>query len=118
MSLPYYAGRMPPSPISGQTLKSRIVGLPEVVERTHWSKSKIYRDMKAGKFPKQAKNLEGSRSAGWFEDEIDEFLEARRPESSLHGNRTLSNDASKGDVAVLDTHHLDRTKFLPSAMLN
>jgi len=46
--------------------KSRIIQLAEVIARTGHSKSKIYRDMKARKFPQQAKKLDGSISAGWL----------------------------------------------------
>jgi predicted DNA-binding transcriptional regulator AlpA len=107
---------MPLPPISGQSSKSRIIGLPEVMERTNYSKSKIYRDMKTEKFPLQARKLDGSTSAGWFEDDIDEFLEGRRPESSRHGIHGLPEVARQGDVAVFGTHQTGRAKFNPEAV--
>jgi predicted DNA-binding transcriptional regulator AlpA len=46
---------------------------------TNYSKSKIYRLIHEGKFPKQANKLDGTTSAGWFEDQILAYLEALRP---------------------------------------
>ena len=85
---------------------TRIIGIAEVMSRTGDSKSKIYRDMRAGKFPLQAKKLEGSRSAGWFEDEIDAHLEARRPDSEIR----VHQPGAKPD-------HTPRDRQLSSARL-
>jgi|GEM_PF-1867831 predicted DNA-binding transcriptional regulator AlpA len=85
--------------------KSRIIGLAEVMARTGPSKSKIYRDMKAGKFPPQAKKLEGSSSAGWFEEHIDEFLERRRPESSPGATLVRAEEVSQAQAAESDDSH-------------
>lgn len=92
----------------GQPAKSRIIGLAEVMQRTNYSKSKIYRDIRFGKFPAQAIKLAGSTSAGWFEDEIDEFLEARRRESSHRGNRPQPKASRQRDVETADIHCPDR----------
>lgn len=59
-----------------------MIGLEEVLARTGVSKSQIYRDMKTGKFPNQAKKPKGSTGAFWLEDDIDEFIESRRPDTS------------------------------------
>ncbi len=55
--------------------KQKVIRLPEVKDRIGMSKPSIYRLMKLGKFP-QAKRL-GERSVGWFESEIDEWLDSR-----------------------------------------
>jgi predicted DNA-binding transcriptional regulator AlpA len=94
--------------ISARTSKSRITKLQEVMYRTSLSKSKIYRDMKTGKFPPQAKKMEGSTSAGWYEDDIDEFIDARRPKSSLYESQASPKGAQQGDVVNLAIHHQDR----------
>lgn len=78
---------------------SRIIGLPEVMFRTRRSKSTIYRDMKAGKFPQQAKKLEGSNSAGWCEDDIDDFLETLRPERSAKDGSTKAREVTFSEVS-------------------
>lgn len=99
--------------ISGPPPKSRIIGLDEVKVHTNYSKSKIYRDMRTGKFPPQAEKLEGSTSAGWFEDDIDAFLEGLRPESSEPGSGALPKIARTGEIANPDIHHTDRSKLNP-----
>lgn len=66
--------------IAEKHLSPRIIGLTEVKARTNYSRSKIYRLIGEGKFPSQANKLDGSTSAGWFEDQIDAYLEARRPQ--------------------------------------
>ena len=86
--------------------KSRIIGLAEVMARTGPSKSKIYRDMKARKFPQQAKKLDGSISAGWFEEDIDEFIERRRPESTPAATRFPAEEVSRAQAA--DSDHSGR----------
>jgi predicted DNA-binding transcriptional regulator AlpA len=102
---------------SSQLSKSRIIGLTEVMERTSYSKSKIYRDMRAGKFPPQAKKLEGSTSSGWFEDAIDEFIEARRPESSLRQSQPIPKVVQLGDTAIPDIHHPGRAEHNTTVVL-
>lgn len=52
----------------------RIIPLWEVKHRTSRSRSSVYRDMAQGKFPKQVRV--GKRAVGWFEDEIEAWLEA------------------------------------------
>lgn len=82
--------------------KSRIIGLKEVMLRVPWSKTKIYGYMKAGKFPPQAKKLEGSTSAGWYEEDVDEFLETLRPEQSTKDRSALAIEDIQEDVAEED----------------
>ena len=52
-----------------------IIRLPGVMHRTGKSRSTIYRGMAAGSFP-QAVVL-GENSIGWYEHEIDEYIESR-----------------------------------------
>ncbi len=85
--------------------KSRIIGLKEVMFRIPWSKSKIYRYMKAGKFPPQAKKLEGSTSARCHEEDIDDFLEAIRPEPTAKDRSALASEVLQGEVAEADHSH-------------
>jgi predicted DNA-binding transcriptional regulator AlpA len=56
---------------------TRILRLPEVMDRTGESRSTIYRLDKKG-ILRRAKNLDGSTSAGWHEDSVDAYVESRR----------------------------------------
>ncbi|MFP5206137.1 MAG: helix-turn-helix transcriptional regulator [Acidobacteriota bacterium] len=85
--------------------KSRIIGLKEVMLRVPWSKTKIYRDMKAGKFPPQAQKLEGSTSAGWHEDAIDNFVESLRTAPAAKDRIALAKEVTPVEVSELDHPH-------------
>lgn len=79
-----------------------------MMARTGCSKSKIYRDVKAGRFPAQASKLEGSTSAGWIEDDIDAHLEARRPGSSNRLRNAVYNLVKTLDAAQVDPSQFNR----------
>ncbi|MGH8603657.1 MAG: helix-turn-helix transcriptional regulator [Gammaproteobacteria bacterium] len=51
--------------------RRRIIRLREVCDRTGHSESTIYREEKAGKFPRRVQL--GQNSSGFFEDEIDQY---------------------------------------------
>jgi len=53
----------------------RILRLPQVIEKTGIGRDSIYRLGNAGKFPQRVKISE--RASGWFEDELDDYLERR-----------------------------------------
>lgn len=57
-----------------------IIRRPKVQERTGLSCSTIYQLISENAFPKQVRL--GKRSVGWYEDEIDEWIESR----TLAGN--------------------------------
>ncbi len=94
-----------PGTLKTEQGKSRIIGLKEVMRRVPWSKSKIYRDMEAGKFPPQAEKLEGSTSAGWYEDDIDDLLESLRPETVPKDSSTPPKDVPREEVAEAERAH-------------
>lgn len=73
---------------SDQSLHPRIIRLQEVIRRVGMGKTSVYEALKRGLFPAQAKQLNGSRSAGWFEDEIDKYLAARRNDRQRAGVET------------------------------
>ena len=52
---------------------TRILRLPEVKDRTGFSRSMIYRMMRENRFP-QAITLFGTRCVGWVESEIDTWV--------------------------------------------
>ncbi len=69
-----------------QPVHRTILRLREVMRRAGVGKSTIYDRMKKGQFPPQRKLLEGSDSVGWYEDEIDAYIDsdkANRPHSQL-----------------------------------
>ena len=57
-------------------MTKRILRLPEVIARTGLSRSTIYAFIDAGKFPDRVKL--GPRMVGWFEDEIDQWIDLRK----------------------------------------
>ena len=60
---------------------TKLIKLPEVIDRTAKSRSKIWADIKAGKFPKPIKI--GPRAIAFIESEIEAqiqiYIEASRP---------------------------------------
>ena len=65
--------------------KNRLIRLPEVLSRTGYGRTSIYRKMEEGTFPKCLK-LDGAprgpkkfdcRAIAWSEEEIDQWVEAR-----------------------------------------
>lgn len=57
--------------------RRKILRLNQVTELTNLSTSWIYAKMKAGEFPANFKIFEGGRACGWWESEINDFLESR-----------------------------------------
>ena len=63
----------------------RLIRLPEVLSRTGYGRTSIYRKMEDGSFPRSIK-LGGppvdpeafdSRAVAWIEDEVDQWIESR-----------------------------------------
>ena len=65
--------------------KHRFIRLPEVMSRTGYVRTSIYRKMEDGSFPKSLKlgglpkdpNEFDSRAVAWIEDEVDQWVEDR-----------------------------------------
>ena len=65
--------------------KHRFIRLPEVMSRTGYGRTSIYRKMEDGSFPKSLKlggppkdpNEFDSRAVAWVEDEVDQWIESR-----------------------------------------
>ena len=55
--------------------KKRIIRWPEVHSATARSRTQVWRDVKAGKFPAPVQL--GENAVGWYEDEIATWLESR-----------------------------------------
>ena len=65
--------------------KHRFIRLPEVLSRTGFGRTSIYRKMEDGSFPKSLKlggppkdpNEFDSRAIAWLEEEVDQWIESR-----------------------------------------
>ena len=65
--------------------KKRFIRLPEVLSRTGYGRTSIYRKMEDGSFPRSVKlggPLEDpeafdSRAIAWIEDEVEQWIESR-----------------------------------------
>ena len=65
--------------------KSRLIRLPEVLSRTGYGRTSIYRKMEDGSFPKSVKlggppldsSVFDSRAIAWIEDEVDQWIQSR-----------------------------------------
>ena len=66
-------------------IKHRFIRLPEVMSRTGYGRTSIYRKMEDGSFPKSLKlggppkdpNEFDSRAVAWIEEEVDQWIESR-----------------------------------------
>ena len=74
--------------ISNKTImksKHRLIRLNEVMGRTGYGRTSIYRKMEDGSFPKSVKlgnpledpNAFDCRAVAWIEDEVDEWIDSR-----------------------------------------
>ena len=65
--------------------QKRFIRLPEVLPRTGYGRTTIYRKMEEGSFPRSVKlggppidpNVFDSRAIAWIEYEIDQWIESR-----------------------------------------
>ena len=71
--------------------QKRFIRLPEVLSRTGYGRTTIYRKMEDGSFPRSVK-LDGppkdpeafdSRAVAWIEDEVEQWIESRIEERDL-----------------------------------
>lgn len=68
-------------------LNTTFIRLPDVIEKTGWSRSSIYAAVTRGDFPKPIKL--GLRASAWISSEVDSWVSQRIA-------------ASRGDVNALD----------------
>lgn len=87
---------------------SRILRLPEVMRRVGLSKTTIYDRIKKGEFPAQAKLLDGSSTAGWFEDEIEAYLATLRVAKPMPPSSAEISQANPVNAASA------QTRFVPA----
>ena len=65
--------------------QKRFIRLPEVMSRTGYGRTSIYRKMEDGSFPESLKlggppkdpNEFDSRAIAWIEEEVDQWIESR-----------------------------------------
>jgi len=76
--------------------QKRLIRLPEVLSRTGYGRTSIYRKMEEGTFPRSVKlggpledpNAFDSRAIAWIEDEVEQWIDSRIEERDL-GNIDL-----------------------------
>ena len=75
------------------TPQKRFIRLPEVLSRTGYGRTTIYRKMEEGTFPRSVKlggppidpRVFDSRAVAWIEDEVEQWIESRIEERDLVG---------------------------------
>ena len=60
-----------------KTLPKRILRFKDVQKLIPFSRSYIYNLISQGRFPSQVKLVEGGRGAGWWEHEIQDYINQR-----------------------------------------
>ena len=73
------------------TPQKRFIRLPEVLSRTGYGRTSIYRKMEEGSFPRSVKlggpledsNAFDCRAVAWIEDEVEQWIEYRIEERDL-----------------------------------
>ena len=73
------------------TPQKRFIRLPEVMNRTGYGRTSIYRKMEDGDFPKSVKlgspptdhETFDSRAVAWIEDEVEQWIESRIEEQDM-----------------------------------
>ena len=71
--------------------QKKFIRLPEVLSRTGYGRTTIYRKMEDGSFPRSVKlggppidpNVFDSRAIAWIEDEVEQWIESRIEERDL-----------------------------------
>ena len=71
--------------------QKRFIRLPEVLSRTGYGRTTIYRKMEDGSFPRSVKlggppidhNVFDSRAIAWIEDEVEQWIDSRIEERDL-----------------------------------
>ena len=74
-----------------QSPQKRFIRLPEVLTRTGYGRTTIYRKMEDGSFPRSVKldgppkdpNVFDSRAVAWIEYEVDQWIDSRIEERDL-----------------------------------
>ena len=74
-----------------QSPQKRFIRLPEVLSRTGYGRTTIYRKMEDGSFPRSVKlggpledsNAFDCRAVAWIEDEVEQWIDSRIEERDL-----------------------------------
>ena len=74
-----------------QSQQKRFIRLPEVLSRTGYGRTTIYRKMEEGTFPRSVKlggppidpNVFDTRAVAWIEDEVDQWIDSRIEDRDL-----------------------------------
>jgi prophage regulatory protein len=80
----------------------RILRMPETSHKASLGPSTIYDLVARGIFPKPIKLVPGGRAVGWFEDQIDEYLQQR---ASDEGYKHQASEQSLAKPAAPISNH-------------
>ena len=77
--------------MENKTPQKRFIRLPEVLSRTGYGRTSIYRKMEDGSFPRSVKlggpledpNAFDCRAVAWIEDEVEQWIDSRIEERDL-----------------------------------
>ena len=92
---------------NNHTPQKRFIRLPEVMSRTGYGRTSIYRKMEDGSFPKSVKlggppldpNAFDSRAVAWIEEEVDQWIESRIEERQSKFNKAHAvREGSTGHI--------------------
>ena len=88
--------------------QKRFIRLPEVLTRTGYGRTSIYRKMEDGSFPRSVKlggpleapNAFDCRAVAWIEDDVDQWIESRIEErDTIKNNKAPAiRKESKGQI--------------------
>lgn len=93
----------------------RIIRLPEVQALTGLSRSTIYSRANEGTFPAQIPL--GARAVGWYEDEVNAWVEQRAVEAQKHAALSLEKAAEEVGVHAKELQSFIDAGELPSYRL-
>ena len=74
------------SAVEASPKSRRVIRLPQVIAKTGLGRDSIYRGARDNWFPKPIKL--SAHASGWFEDEVDAFLETRAAQRDAQGLRS------------------------------
>ena len=85
--------------MENKTPQKRFIRLPEVLSRTGYGRTSIYRKMEEGSFPRSVKlggpledpDAFDSRAVAWIEDEVEQWIDSR-----IEGRDLVSTDLPAG----------------------
>jgi prophage regulatory protein len=86
--------------INDDTKHRSINRLPVVLARLGVSKTILYDTIKKGLFPAPVKLMADSRSVGWFEEDVDDYINALKVHQSGSPETQVAEPAKESDISA------------------